>query len=88
MTDDIDSLTLKHVSHRETPLGHWCRPALDEVIYVVTDEHAKTVKARDETRRAEVNRRTGPSSPSVVLRVGVGYFDIAEPAPNDYGTVK
>ena len=46
---------------------HSVSRALDEVIYVVTDEHAETVKARDETRRAEVNRRTGPSSPSVVL---------------------
>ena len=41
--------------------------ALDEVIYVVTEDHAKEVKIRDERRRGELRRRTGPAAPSRVI---------------------
>ena len=43
--------------------------ALDEVIYVVTEDHAAKVRSRDETRRDELRRRTGPTSPSRVIGV-------------------
>ena len=43
--------------------------ALDEIIYVVTEDHAAKVRSRDETRRDELRRRTGPTSPSRVIGV-------------------
>ena len=43
--------------------------ALDEIIYVVTEHHAAKVRSRNETRRDELRRRTGPTSPSHVIGV-------------------
>lgn len=41
--------------------------ALDEVIYEVTDDHAAQIRSRDERRRDELRRRTGPTAPSRVI---------------------
>ena len=64
--------------------------ALDEIIYVVTEDHAAKVKSRDETRRDELRRRTGPTSPSRVIGAVQPRWNVAssfhvQPPTNDGG---